>query len=304
MTPPRFEAVKARRPKRLTEPLDRKPYDLFFFESAGHTFVGQKFEYPHQGPEGEVLLKSAMVTPEMTLGLFEGARHTEDHIELYFRPLHTEEKEGVFREFRAADRELRYPYVHLSTETKKERCAPASYWTPSAARAEHLNLGEQFLREHAFDVIEELRLKGGLAYDPACSTGEFLGSFKARFPQFRAVGQDASPEMVAHAKARDIAPLDEVHLGDALHPCVSEGSADLMFVRFLNVDVVGSARAQTIFARLARCCKPGGRIIVLGHTPILLTSAWFEMQGLEIERRLGLAPRGATFQFYVLRRPV
>jgi isonocardicin synthase len=282
------------------EPWERKPYDLFFFEADGREYVGRKQPASFQTAEGTVSLKCALVAPEMVLGRHERVQVTEAGITVFHRPVDEAEAEAAFAAF-AADplADLHYPAPHLQPGARAERVAPPGYWTSAPARVQHLNVGEVFLREYTVGLFAGPELERARIYDPACSTGEFLAALKARVPSAWTIGQDLSGEMADLARGR----LDEVHHGDCADSPVPDGSADLVFVRHLNVDVVTTRRAYELFVPVANRCRDGGRIVVFGHTPVLLASPWFEMLGLTVERRTGTLHGGRfAFQYYVLRK--
>lgn len=297
---PEGEALAQRRPEMVFEPWERKPYDLFCFAAGGREFVGRKTPATFQTEAGPVALKCALVGPEMVLGERERVQVTERGIAVYYRPLRSEEAETVFRAFTDDVRhDLHYPAPHLAAATRQERVAPPEYWTVGRERVDHLNRGEVFLREYTLRLLDRFDLNGARIYDPACSTAEFLGAIKRRFPGAWTIGQDLSAEMVELARGR----LDEVHHGDCARSPVPDGSADFVFVRHLNVDVVTTARAYELFVSVANRCRDGGLVIVFGHTPVLLGSPWFEMLGLQVEQRIGTVSGGRlAFQYYVLRK--
>jgi isonocardicin synthase len=291
------EDLPRRRPRCHEEPLERKPYDIFFLESAGRRWVGLKTECTFPGPSGPVTMKSTMVTPGMLLGEAAGERLSERSVFVYYRALVEAEKEAIFAAVDSARASLSYPFVHLGAD-RRERCAPPDYWTADVGRAGELDLGEEVLRRYSLERLRGYDTRGAVLYDPACSTGRFLGALRDALGDVRTVGQDLNPAMVELSRSR----LDEVHLGTAASPCIASGSADFVFVRFLNVDVVTTASAMELFPVVAATCKPGGRIFVLGHTPVLLCTSHFEMLGFEVEQEVGVTGAGRMmFQFWVLR---
>lgn len=293
-------ALAGRRPCHLFEPFERKPYDLFLFHAGGQRFVGRKTAATFDAGAGEVSLKCCLVSPQMVLGALEREQVTERGMTVFYRPLDAREKEAVFLAFTSDVRnDLYYPVPHLTGDGRREKVAPMEYWTVTPERVEDLNAGEVVLRDYTLSFLSGFELDGARIYDPACSTGEFLGSIKDRFPDVYTIGQDLSREMVEHARGR----VDEIHHGDCVDSPVPRGSADFVFLRHLNVDVVTTERAHELFVAVADRCRDGGHLIVFGHTPVLLGSPWFEMMGLEVKQRIGTAfGNRCAFQYYVLRK--
>jgi isonocardicin synthase len=294
------DALSARPVQVLFEPFEGKPYDLFFFEVGGRRFVGRKtpFRFERGGSVQE--LKCALVAASMVLGLVVRDQVTERGVLVYYRPLEEGERRAWFAAFHSRpEHDLYYPYPYLTAEGRRERCAPDEYWNTSPERVESLGEGERVLRQHTLDLLADCDLAGARLYDPACSTGEFLSALKARHPSAYVIGQDKSREMVELSRTR----LDEAHWGDARHPAVPEGSVDWVFCRFLNVDVVPAAAAHALFLQAARCCREGGHLVVLGHTPILVAGSFFEALGLGIRQRIGYSRADdGVFQYYVLHK--
>jgi isonocardicin synthase len=284
----------------LFEPFERKPYDLFFVQLQGRRFVGRKtpFRFRRRGRDQE--LKCALVDASMVLGPVIREQLTEAGIAVYYQPLEERARRRCFAALRSRlDHDLYYPFPHLTAGTRREKCAPEAYWNTSPERVESLGAAEEVLREYTLQVLARLDLAGAVLYDPACSTGEFLSAIQRRHPSARTIGQDKSREMVDYCRGR----LDEVHWGDSRSSPVPDGSVDFIFCRFLNADVVTTAEAHQLFVPIARRCRDGGHLLVLGHTPVLLSSAWFEALGLEVLQRIGYsAPDDAVFQYYVLRK--
>ncbi|WP_164009415.1 class I SAM-dependent methyltransferase [Pyxidicoccus trucidator] len=294
-------ALERRPPEVDFEPFERKPFDIFFLDVGGHRFVGHKREATLRtgGPE-PLKMKCCLVEASMLLGLFVREQLTQEGISVFYRPMSLEERQAVFAAFTAdARNDLYYPYTHLVAGTREERTAPPEYWKPTPRQMQHLDAGEVVLREHTLRVLTGLGITRGTVYDPACSTGEFLGSLKAALPGLRTVAQDLSPEMVEVARGR----VDEIHVGDAWDSPVPPGSMDVVFFRLLNFDVMTTRRAHELLPRVANRCRDGGRLIVFGHTPVLVGAPFFERLGLTVERCSASEDHGrVAFQYYVLRK--
>ena len=88
-----------------------------------------------------------------------------------------------------------------------------------------------------------------IVYDPACSTGEFLSDYKNSFPKSHTIGHDLSQEMIDYAKDY----VDESFCCNAFDSPLKDNSVDLMFLRFLNSEVVNTQMAYKIFKVFFRC---------------------------------------------------
>lgn len=135
-----------------------------------------------------------------------------------------------------------------------------------------------------------------IIYDPACSTGEFLEDFKKNYPKSYTIGHDLSQEMVDYAKNF----VDESCCCNAINSPLKEKSVDLMFLRFLNSEVVTTKDAYKIFKVLVSKVKKNGIIVCFGHTPVLITKKWFIENNLRPIICNGYdSDRDAIFQYYV-----
>jgi len=109
------------------------------------------------------------------------------------------------------------------------------------------------------------------------------------------IGQDLSPTMIETARPL----LDEVFVGDSLKPTVSESSVDVLFLRFLNSEVLDTQAAYERFISLIRTVKPNGKILMFGHTPVLISTGFIKLCNLNIQRNIGCnLKERVMFQFY------
>ncbi len=192
-----------------------------------------------------------------------------------------------------------HPFPYLDVMTRKERTSPAEGWSVDPMRADNLGRGEGNLRDYTVKYLRQFSPENSIFYDPACLTGEFLAELKRHFPNCITIRQDLSQQMVDVAKLR----VDQVVQGNAINPYPSKQSVDYMFVRFLNAEVVTSEQAHTIFDRLVEVMKNSGRIIIFGHTPVLIQSSYFKKKGFIVDQMLGyLKTEPYIFRYYVLRK--
>lgn len=272
-----------------------KPYDVFVFRIGALALVGQKVAARRSPEVPAPRFKGCLIEPSMIRGTLDGFENCGATYRIRFHPL---DENAAAAAFAAADEscELYYPLRRL--RDGRETTQPPSYWDDRAAQPEILDVPEAILRDAVCDALIGHLPARATVYDPACSSGAFLAALKSRWPDIRTVGQDRSAAMVAVASQR----VDEVHVGDSRHSVCPPRSVDLVICRHLNLDVVTSYQAKTLFRSAAGALRPGGLMVVIGHTPILLAGAWMEAQGFQALARCGFTPsRHATHQLYVLR---
>ena len=235
----------------------------------------------------------------MILGVANSEQMTDQGILISFNPLENGEKLFLFDSLASnLLTEIHFPYPFLN-EKREEDISPDDFWDPTSEQVESLNAGETHIREYTQKFLAKFDLRDKIIYDPACSTGEFLGSIKLNHPEIRAIGQDLNKKMADYAKKTG--KLDVVLQGDAKNSLIQDESVDFIFFRFLNLEVVSTKTAHEIFPEIANRCKNGGYLVLLGHTPLLMNATWFERLGLTVEQCI--AHNGKSmFQFYVLNK--
>lgn len=234
------------------------------------------------------------------VGRVESLRTTDADARIVFTPLDEVARRDAFAAIGPLT-EIVHPFVK-QREPGREKTSRPDGWQVSEERAEFLGLGEAHLRAYTRRLLgpqftgltEDI-----LAYDPACSTGEFLHEFAALDrARIRTIGQDLSRPMVELAARR----LERVHNGDAANPAVAEGSVDILFSRFLNSEVVSTAQARRLLPALVATLRPGGMMVLLGHSPLLLDVPDLADAGLRVEQTTG-RDGDCVFQYYVCQRP-
>jgi hypothetical protein len=281
----------------FVEPDPGRRHLVFHLVVDERTYVGRKLleHTPGQPPR-----PTSRITPVMLLGALHSTLHTEADTRFVYRPLGAERKRALLREAcETPGARLYFPYALLDAQGR-EAVPSSEFWRVTDALAAVLDRGEVHLREHTLETLRGLPLApGALAWDPACSTGTFLGEVKRAFPFLRAVGSDLSPSMVERARPK----LDEASVGDAREGA-GPPACDLLFLRFLNAEVMTCLQAEVLFRALVRRVRPGGYVFVMGHTPVLPSVELLAgLEGLEVLRALGGRPgHEEVFQYYVLRR--
>ncbi|XP_063427022.1 isonocardicin synthase-like [Mytilus trossulus] len=196
--------------------------------------------------------------------------------------------------------EIVFPFSLLRESTRKELCSPSEGWVVDDAFDVMLGCGEERIRAYTIKFLKTLSTQKLVLFDPACSTGVFLSTLKKAFPESYTIGQDLSKQMVGFSKTR----VDEVHCGNAMEPKISPASADVVFIRFLNSEVVTSTEAEQLIGALLPTVKKGGYMVIFGHTPVLLSSANFSlMENFVVKHCIGIADdKSGILQYYTLQR--
>lgn len=241
------------------------------------------------------------ITASMLLGFLVKAKRTEKDVSIQYRPFTNGEKLSFFREIgkdRLAD--LYFPFRYLDNTTGKEKqCSPAG-WTISPGKAQNLANGEEHFRDYTKLYFKNIIKNGYVIYDPACSTGQFLASIKKTFPGCKTIGQDLSKEMTDYAQNQ----VDQIYTGDAINSPLPDQSVDVMFLRFLNSEIVTTRKAYRLFSALFKKVKTAGLIVLFGHTPVLLSKKYFSRySGIKILHNNGYNKQhDSIFQYYVLEK--
>lgn len=280
----------------LREELTNLPERLFLFRLGDVWHVGYKTISDFVVDHGMPGVFCSRVYWHNVMGPLTSLRTSVSDVRIGFRPLDEARRRAAFEAITPMT-ELVHPFAK-QREPGQELAGSADGWEVDEQEAALLNLGEQHIRRYTRDKFGPRftdLTADVVAYDPACSTGRFLADFAGLNPaRIRTVGQDLSQEMVDWAGAH----LEQVHHGDAMQPAVAPFSVDIMFNRFLNCEVVTTEQARQILPRLALTLKPGGTMVVLGHSPVLLDAA--DLTGIGLQLRQTVARQDDyVFQYYV-----
>jgi isonocardicin synthase len=163
-----------------------------------------------------------------------------------------------------------------------------------------LGCGEERIRAYSIQFLRSVGLDKPILYDPACSTGVFLSTLQQAIPGSYTIGQDLSQQMANFAKDR----VDEAHCANALDPKIKLGTADAVYIRFLNSEVIKTCEAEELLSALLPTVKKGGYIITFGHTPVLLSSSNFrQLSGFQFKQSVGVAvDKCGIFQYYAIQK--
>lgn len=279
------------------------PMDFFFFTHNGIQYFGRKTVSRLYLEGRQSIKKCNQLTAMMIIGLVLRHQVLERGVTIFYKPLQDSEKVYLFNYLKNhSDVDVYFPFPVL-TPGLHETVQTTDAWDPGEALPELLNVGEEHIRAYTLEFMSKFELARKIVYDPACSTGKFLGTIKEKFPEIYAIGQDMNPDMVKYCNRHSC--LDEVHLGNSLYPCVEKESVDFIFFRFLNLSVVSSQQALQYFCKISHTCKIGGTMVVFGFTPVLLSAEIFELLGLKIEQKTAYSKENnSIFQYYVLEKLV
>lgn len=278
------------------EELTGHPERLFLFRLDGLWYLGWKTISEYVVERDMPGLFCSRLYWHNVLGLVEGVRTSACDARVTFRPLGEAARRAAFAAL-TPDSELIHPFTR-QREPGREKTGPTDGWLVTAERAAFLGMGEEHIRRYTrerFRAQFSALTEDVVAYDPACSTGEFLSDFATLNPaRIRTVGQDLSRQMTGYAESR----LERVHHGDAMRPAVAPGSVDILFSRFLNSEVVTTEQARAILPSLVATLRPGATLVLLGHTPLLLDAHDLVNAGLQVRQSLARQD-DYVFQYYV-----
>ena len=302
---PNFDSLSTRTTEVLFQGFQENPQSIFMFEFSGRRVVGKKYMSDLCITYGipSTFLFCSLVKGPMLLGLVEREQVMQDGVLVFFKPFTGTEKGIMFRNI--LDRreiDIYYPYTQLLTEAKLEKGSPSEGWAFDPKRGKVMLMSEVEQRRHTVEVLGPLLKEMGknqILFDPACSAGVFLAHVQMAYPNVVTVGQDLSPSMVHEATKI----LNQVFLGDSIETPVMDESADVIFFRFLNVEVVTSEMAYNLLHKLVRKSKVGGYVIVFGYSPVLVSLPAMTRMGLKMIQANGVTnDREGLFQYYVLQR--
>jgi len=270
----------------------------FVLCSRGENWLGRKFLVRKAGRWDA----TSILQPWMLMGRLLAVERSAEGRVFRYCSLNLEQAESIFDSALSdPSAALRFPFPCLD-DSGDEWIVPVDRWQGSTGLAASLDGNEEHFRRHSLDILASRLMPGALIYDPACSTGTFIATMAMALPDIRCVGSDISQDMIGFARQRAACPNLRLQQGDAREPCCDDGSCDVVFVRFLNAEVVYRRDAYACFARLRRLLKPGGAMLVFGHTPVLLPLARLSHKwGLRVNSSLARRPgRRELFEFYVL----
>ncbi|XP_060588658.1 isonocardicin synthase-like [Ruditapes philippinarum] len=304
-----WSAVADRPLERLHESFFGLPQGVFFLDVGRHgkpgsvRLVGKKllsdYFLAFKIPE----LFCSLVKADMILGLYVDQRMSDSNVTIFYNPIEKSEKLHVMQKIMSnggADAELIFPFPLMRSTTRCEWGSPPEGWEVDDSYDIMLGCGEERIRAYSIQFLRSVGLDKPILYDPACSTGVFLSTLQQAIPGSYTIGQDLSQQMANFAKDR----VDEAHCANALDPKIKLGTADAVYIRFLNSEVIKTCEAEELLSALLPTVKKGGYIITFGHTPVLLSSSNFrQLSGFQFKQSVGVAvDKCGIFQYYVIQK--
>ncbi|MEB0046580.1 MULTISPECIES: class I SAM-dependent methyltransferase [unclassified Pseudomonas] len=287
---------------RHLEPLGPGLHHLFVLRVNGSDWVGRKIlQQDHCG--GRYI--SSLLKPWMLLGPLTQLHWSNEGVAVYFRQVTLQDKETTFNIAQAQpDSEICFPFPVVDDAGLEEVC-PLQYWHCDESLAKQLDADETHLRQYCATLLKTMASPGAVIHDPACSTGEFIAHLARELPDRRCLGSDRSPSMIDHAKLRHGCSSVDFFLSDACNIASTGIRCDVLIARFLNAEVMTRKQAQRTLQALIPCVKPGGTLLIFGHTPVLLAMPYLA-QTLKLHLISSVAARegqSELFEFYQLRVP-
>ncbi|MEF1219601.1 hypothetical protein REH76_17705, partial [Photobacterium damselae] len=229
---------------------------------------------------------------------YKGFRVCENGVCVYFD---ANDKLETFSQLSEARDYVDFPFVYIDKNSRLERTSPETGWALTEERKENLSSGESHLREKTIQFLRTIQLpENPIIFDPACSTGVFLAEIKQAIPSVTTIGQDLSQSMVDEASQR----VDVTFCGCSSKPKVANNSCDFEFIRLMNSEVVNRSFAEKNINNILNTVRVGGRVIIFGHTPVLLPWAMLaDLDNFKLKSCLGKIEQvEGIYQYYILER--
>ena len=299
--PVRNEDVLARKSCLLEDRLYNLPQNIFILDRhADRPIVGRKLLSKLNREQKITAPNCSRISAPMLLGILKEKSTAGSSVRIEYFPFSKGEKLWSFERIktdRACD--IYFPYQHHDFFTGLEKTTPPDGWKLRRDKVESLGHGEEHIRRYTREFLKDIIKGGERVYDPACSTGQFLRELKKAFSNILTIGHDLSQEMIDYAADY----LDEALCCDARCSPLAPESIDIMFLRFLNEEIVTKADAYKILEILLSKVKKGGWVFCFGHTPVLIEKESFVMYGLTIAECNGYDQESdSIFQFYAMRK--
>lgn len=296
-----IDEVLKRKFEKFNDKTFNLPQNIFYIsEYRGKTIVGRKIRSVLSFENKINAIHCSMITSSMILGILKNENRNGKDIVIEYYPFTKSEKITVFNQIKNNKLlDIYFPFKYLDYYTGEEEKSPSTGWNLTPEKVIYLGYGEEHIRKYTINFLKSYMKDKITVFDPACSTGQFLHTIKKYYPNCKTIGQDLSKEMVEYAKEY----VDEIYCGDSINTTIRDESVDIMFLRFLNSEVVTTEYAYELFNKLYKKVKKDGMIIAFGHTPLLIKIDYFRKLGLKVEQTIAYdKDYDCIFQYYVLRR--
>ncbi len=280
------------------EAWNKQPIRFFIFEVDGVQYCGRKLLSPIVTEHNSPGFFCSLIKVEMLLGRFIRPQISQEGVEILYEEMSSAQRTELFSQLRSNRMiDIYHPFVNLTKPEHLEINTPDEGWFIDEHRANLLSIGEQHLRDVSVKLVKNDKLPKPVIYDPACSTGDFLSQIKRTIPDTTVIGQDISADMCKWASQK----VDKVIHGNSMFPGVETQSCDYIFFRFLNAEVVSTSIAKKLFEKIIPCLKATGKVVLFGHTPVLISAPYLKSKGYYITQcNEYLESENAIFQYYVV----
>lgn len=241
----------------------------------------------------------SILEKEMLIGEILSKDEQPDRLVFFIsRPNNDNWRTEIFHDDHAIN--IHFPWPPVDRWGNEIIC-PESFWENASIKPSMLDDEETHFREHTLNILQDITFSGCRIYDPACSTGKFLSYILNDFKTCVFLASDRSEKMVSLARNC----LPDVFVCDIMQSKVRE-LQDIIFCRFANHEVIGTAAAKEILIRLFTLLNHKGHLIIFGHTPIACDIRKFVRDyGMQMKTAVGKSTDcDGIFQYYLLQKRV
>ena len=293
-----FNLIKQRDLDYIYDKIYNLPQAIFCIKIKKNIIVGRKLR-SELSINGKInAAHCSKITPSMILGVYKSKEQKGKDVCVSFYPMTEEERISTFNIIKSdINNEINFLFQERDYYTNQVEKTDKFGWSLNPNKVKYLGYGETHLRKYTNNRFVDIFNNNVRVYDPACSTGQFLYDIKKKYPQITTIGGDLSKQMIDYAKDY----LDEWECCNAKDSKIEENSVDVLFLRFLNDQVVSKYQAKKILPNVLKKLKTNGIAVAFGHTPVLLTKKQFEKFGLKVEQCMAYQD-DVIFQYYVMRK--
>lgn len=295
-----IKEIKSREVDYIIDKIYNLPQTIFYIKFNKIFILGRKIRSQLSIENKINAINCSQITASMILGILKSKKLTGKDVFVEYYPMAEDERLSTFDKIKSDSQlEIIYPFQERLYGTNQVEKTGKEGWSLNPNKVIYLGYGEEHLREYTKSFIKPYIKNGLKIYDPACSTGQFLYELKKAYPVVTILGGDLSKQMTDYASQF----LDYCECCNAKDSKLEENSIDIMFLRFLNDQVVSKYQAKQFLPKTLTKVKKGGLVIAFGHTPVLLTKKQFEHYGLKVESCIGYYQKNnCIFQYYVVRK--